>query len=116
MVWDPDDTCGVNVAFTVVGGKWKPTIIWLLSQGPLRFAALRRETGGISEKVLAEQLRELQRDGIVRRTAGDGFPLHVEYSLTESGVALNDALEPVAAWGDESRDQLRRKRAEVTAG
>lgn len=106
-MWDPEEACGVNVAAAVFGGKWKPTIIWLLSQGRLRFAALRRAAGDISEKVLAEQLRELQRDGIVHRDAGKGFPLYVEYSLTKRGIALNEALEPVAAWGDENLEHLR---------
>lgn len=97
---DPDETCGVNVAFAVVGSKWKPTILWLLGQGPRRFGALRREIGPVSEKVLAAQLRELQRDGVVSRREQPGFPLHVEYSLTEHGRALDAALEPLADWGD----------------
>ena len=105
-----DDTCGVNVAFDVVGSKWKPTIVWLLSRGPARFASLRRDVGGISEKVLAAQLRELQRDGIVDRAESPGFPLHVEYSLTEVGHRLNDALDPVATWGEENVERLRTSR------
>lgn len=107
-----DDTCGVNIAFDVVGSKWKPTIVWLLSRGPARFASLRRDVGGISEKVLAAQLRELQRDGIVCRAELPGFPLHVEYSLTDMGHRLNDALEPVATWGDENAEHLRTARGQ----
>ncbi|MFX4272110.1 winged helix-turn-helix transcriptional regulator [Propionibacteriaceae bacterium Y1685] len=95
--------CGVNVAMAVFGSKWKPTILWLLGSEPLRFAELRRRVGGISEKVLTQQLGELQRDGVVRRTQRDGFPLHVEYALTARGQALDRALTPVAQWGDEHR-------------
>ncbi|MDV3222239.1 helix-turn-helix domain-containing protein [Intrasporangium sp.] len=101
-----DETCGVNIAFSVVGSKWKPTIVWVLSQGARRFAELRREVGPVSEKVLASQLRELQRDGIVSRAERGGFPLHVEYSLTERGVALNEALEPVAEWAHRHGEHL----------
>ena len=110
---DPDETCGVTIAFAVVGSKWKPTIVWLLSQRPHRFAELRRETGPISEKVLAQQLRELQQDGIVSRHERAGFPLHVEYSLTDRGVALNDALDPVAAWAHQHGEHLHRARSEA---
>ncbi len=95
--------CGVNVAMAVFGSKWKPTIIWLLGECPVRFAELRRRLGEISEKVLAQQLRELVADGIVARTERDGFPRHVEYGLTPRGQALDDALAPVAHWGDEHR-------------
>lgn len=113
-MWDPDETCGVNIAFAVVGSKWKPTILWLLSDGPRRFGALRREIGTVSEKVLTAQLRELQRDGVVSRREQQGFPLHVEYALTERGRALNDALEPVADWAHAHLDHLRRARADAS--
>lgn len=102
------ETCGVNLAFSVVSSKWKPTILWLLSSGPRRFAALRRDIGEISEKVLAQQLRELQRDGIVRRDERGGFPLHVEYRLTPAGVALDEALDPLDSW---AREHLGRRGA-----
>lgn len=112
---DLDETCGVNIAFAVFGSKWKPTIIWQLAQGPRRFAELRRDVGAISEKVLAEQLRELQRDGVVDRHEHAGFPLHVEYTLTTRGAALDQALERVADWGDQNREHLRQAWGETTA-
>ena len=92
--------CGVNVVFDLVGSKWKPTILWRLSEGDRRFAELRRSIGPISEKVLAEQLRELTRDGLVVRTAGVGFPLRVDYGLSKDGEELNALLDPIAEWGD----------------
>lgn len=116
MIWDPDETCGVNIAFAVVGSKWKPTLLWLLSDGPRRFAELRRGVGPISEKVLAEQLRELQRDGVVHRRERPGFPLHVEYSLTERGADLERALDAVAAWGHANQEHLRAARGHRRSG
>ena len=95
-----DQQCGVNVVFDLVGSKWKPTILWRLDQGDHRFAELRRAVGGVSEKVLTDQLRELEHDGLVIRTAGDGFPLRVDYRLSEQGAELNALLDPLAAWGD----------------
>lgn len=97
-----DDTqeCGVNVVFGLIGSKWKPTILWRLAEGDHRFGELKRTVGAISEKVLAEQLRELARDGLVARTASDGFPLRVDYRLTAEGAELNELLDPLADWGD----------------
>lgn len=96
----PYPECGVNVVMGLIGSKWKPTILWQLSEGVHRFAELRRAIEGISEKVLTAQLRELERDGLVVRDAHDGFPLRVDYRLSEAGVELNDLLDPVALWGE----------------
>ncbi|WP_230621085.1 MULTISPECIES: winged helix-turn-helix transcriptional regulator [Nocardiaceae] len=92
--------CGVNVVFGLIGSKWKPTILWRLAEGDRRFAELRTQIGGISEKVLADQLRELVRDGLVVRTAADGFPLRVDYRLSTDGSELNSLLDPLSEWGD----------------
>jgi DNA-binding HxlR family transcriptional regulator len=99
----PDKTyeCGLDAAVDVVGGKWKPMVLWALSVAPRRFGALRRELPGVSEKVLTQQLRELERDGIVTRTVHDQVPPKVEYSLTPLGVELDRALEPLGRWGEE---------------
>lgn len=106
--------CGVNVAFDVVGSKWKPTILWRLSEGDRRFAELRRSVGGISEKVLASQLRELERDGLVIRTAHDGFPLRVDYALSDRGVELNEALDAVGDWGERHGPSIFAARASAS--
>ncbi|HZF89713.1 helix-turn-helix domain-containing protein [Streptomyces sp.] len=92
-------TCGVDAAMDVIGGKWKVLILWELSLRPYRFGELRRALAGITEKVLAAHLRELEADGIVHRREYDEVPPRVEYSLTPRGVALNEALEPLGAWG-----------------
>ncbi|MEU4149176.1 MULTISPECIES: winged helix-turn-helix transcriptional regulator [unclassified Streptomyces] len=106
--------CGLDAAMEVISGKWKVLILWALRHQPHRFGALKRLVPGVSEKVLIQQLRELEADGIVLRTTFDQAPLRVEYSLTPTGVALNEALEPLGAWG---REHLapREEREPVTA-
>lgn len=91
--------CGLGPALKVIAGKWKPTIIWQLHSRPLRFGALRRGVVGISEKVLAEQLRELELAGVVRREDFGEVPPKVEYSLTPAGAELNEAVHALADWG-----------------
>ncbi|MFI9149532.1 winged helix-turn-helix transcriptional regulator [Streptomyces sp. NPDC053367] len=91
--------CGTDAAMDVIGGKWKVLILWALHVRPHRFGELRRELPGVTEKVLAAQLRELEADGIVHREEYDEVPPRVEYSLTRRGESLNTALEPLAEWG-----------------
>ncbi|WP_129790684.1 helix-turn-helix domain-containing protein [Sphingosinicella sp. CPCC 101087] len=91
--------CGLDAALGVIGGKWKSTIVWELHLRPGRFGELRRRVPGISEKVLYEQLRQLEADGVIRREAFDEVPLRVEYSLTSAGASLNRAVHALAEWG-----------------
>ncbi|MFC8781195.1 winged helix-turn-helix transcriptional regulator [Streptomyces nigra] len=94
--------CGIDTAMEVIGGKWKVLILWALHQHPgRRFGELRRLLPGVTEKVLASHLREMEADGVVRRVSYDEVPPRVEYSLTEDGARLNDALQPLADWGRE---------------
>lgn len=99
-------TCGLDAAMDVVGGKWKALILWALNERTHRFGELKRAVPGVSEKMLAQQLRELEVDGIVHRAVYDEVPPRVEYSLTEVGVALNAALLPLGDWGEERLTQL----------
>jgi DNA-binding HxlR family transcriptional regulator len=91
--------CGLEAALDVVGGKWKPIVLWQLSPGARRFGELRRLVVGISEKMLIQQLREMEADGIVRREVFPEAPPRVEYSITEFGIELDNALIPLARWG-----------------
>jgi DNA-binding HxlR family transcriptional regulator len=93
-------TCGLDAAVDVIGGKWKPLILWALHADTLRFGQLRREVPGISEKMLIQQLREMEGDGIVHREVFREVPPKVEYSLTELGQSLNTALLPLSEWGE----------------
>jgi DNA-binding HxlR family transcriptional regulator len=97
-------SCGLEAALDVAGGKWKILILWHLGE-PRRFGQLRREVAGISEKVLIQQLREMETDGIVKRKAFNEIPPRVEYSLTPFGLSLKEALKPLLEWG-----QLHMKR------
>ncbi|MFF2039516.1 winged helix-turn-helix transcriptional regulator [Kitasatospora sp. NPDC058170] len=95
--------CGIDAAMDVIGGKWKVLILWALDErGSCRFGELRRLVPGITEKVLAAHLRELEADGVVHREAYEEVPPRVEYSLTEAGARLNAALAPLGAWGREN--------------
>ncbi len=91
--------CGVGAAVDVIEGKWKTFILWVLAERPRRFGETRRLVPGISEKVLTQQLRELEADGVVQREVHDEVPPKVEYSLTAKGVLLHEALELLDAWG-----------------
>ncbi|MFI6420291.1 winged helix-turn-helix transcriptional regulator [Streptomyces sp. NPDC050842] len=103
---DDGHVCGIDTSMEVIGGKWKVLILWALHQRPRsRFGELRRLVPGITEKVLASHLREMEADGIVDRVSYDEVPPRVEYDLTKDGMRLNDALEPLAAWG---RERLER--------
>lgn len=96
---DELQACGLTAALNVISGKWKPTIIWQLHARPLRFGELRRRLPGISEKILSEQLKQLQLNGIVHRAEFDELQLRVEYSLTAPGLLLNQAVHALAEWG-----------------
>jgi DNA-binding HxlR family transcriptional regulator len=91
--------CPVEATIDVIGGKWKALILWWLQQRTWRFAELRRQIPGITEKMLAQQLRELEADGIVNRRVHPTVPPKVEYSLTEYGRSLKRALREICDWG-----------------
>jgi len=92
-------SCPVQATINVLSGKWKVQAVWRLSFGPLRFAELRDLLRGVSEKVLAAQLRELEKDGIVNRAAVPSSPPKVTYSLSPSGQTLIPLLEGLCDWG-----------------
>jgi DNA-binding HxlR family transcriptional regulator len=100
-------TCGLDAAIDVMGGKWKVLILWALESGePVRFGQVRREVPGISERILAMQLRELEKSGLVRREVYHQVPPRVEYSLTELGKSLVSALVPLGEWGEEHMTKI----------
>jgi DNA-binding HxlR family transcriptional regulator len=97
---------GLDASIDVVGGKWKVLILWTLGSGAKRFGELRRSLPGVSEKVLVQHLRELERDEVVHREAHSTVPPKVEYSLTGAGATLIGALRPLGAWGCEHKTRL----------
>ncbi len=92
--------CPITNAMTMVGGKWKPIIIFVLSSGKLRFGKITFLIPIISRKVLTQQLRELERDGIVTRTVYPEIPPRVEYELTEKGEELMPVYQMLADWSE----------------
>jgi DNA-binding HxlR family transcriptional regulator len=92
-------TCGLDAALVVLGGKWKPLILFHLAHGTRRYGELRRAIGHVSDKVLIQQLKELQADGIIDRLDYGEIPPKVEYSLTAFGRTLGKALAPLCEWG-----------------
>ncbi|KPC84213.1 MULTISPECIES: winged helix-turn-helix transcriptional regulator [Streptomyces] len=102
--------CGIDAGLDVVSGKWKGLILWELDAHRVRrFAELRRGLPGVSEKMLTQHLREMEQDGLVEREVYAEVPPRVEYSLTEHGRTLNQALGPLGAWGV---DRIRREGSE----
>lgn len=95
--------CPVELAIRIIGGKWKPVIIWHLREEKKRFGELKKEIKGITVKMLAQQLRELEQDGLVSRKMYYEVPPRVEYSLTELARELEPALNELAAWGKKYR-------------
>ena len=103
--------CGLDAALDVVGGKWKPIVLWQLVPGPRRFGELRRLVTGISEKMLIQQLREMEADGVVSRKDFREVPPRVEYSLTPLGVTLTEALRPLCDWGSMHVKRIEARKA-----
>lgn len=96
---EPAFTCGLDATLKVIAGKWKPLILYFLGQGPSRYGELKRAMRGVSDKVLIQQLKELEADSIVVRTDYKEVPPRVDYALTPLGRSLAKALEPLCAWG-----------------
>ena len=96
---NPVTGCPLTAALAAIGGKWKLIIIYWLAESPKHFAALKREMSSISQKVLTQQLRELESDGIVKRTPTGPIPAPVEYSLTEYGLSVLPLVEGARSWG-----------------
>ena len=105
-----DYDCPVEATLDVIGGKWKVVILYHLTHdGTHRFAVLRRKIPGVSERMLTQQLRELEDDGIVHREVYPEVPPKVEYSLTEYGKSLRPITEVMCEWGQRHMRRIRVK-------
>lgn len=95
----PKTGCPAEGTLRVVGGRWKIPIVWhLAAAGTLRFSQLRRQLSGCTQKMLIQQLREMERDGIVSRRVYRQVPPKVEYSLTSTGQSLRPVVEAMCRW------------------
>jgi DNA-binding HxlR family transcriptional regulator len=110
--------CPVRDVLDRVGDKWSALIVRELAGGPLRFGMLRRAIEDISQRMLTETLRHLQRDGFVSRTVIPSTPPQVEYALTEMGQSLQGALGGLALWSAQHHNAIRAARVafDDTAG
>jgi DNA-binding HxlR family transcriptional regulator len=93
--------CPVTTAMTLIGGRWKTIILYHLSDHTRRFGEIAARIPSISRKVLSEQLKELEADGLINRQQFKEIPPRVEYSLTELGQSVRPILKDMATWGQE---------------
>ena len=91
--------CPVTATLGIIGGKWKPVILYYLEPGTRRFGEIAVRIPSISRKVLTEQLKELERDGLISRKQYKEIPPRVEYSLTDLGSSLSAIFDEMAIWG-----------------
>ncbi|MEE7567135.1 helix-turn-helix transcriptional regulator, partial [Xanthomonas sp. Kuri4-3] len=98
--------CAVEVTLAVIGGVWKPLILFHLLRGELRFMQLQRRVAHASARMLTLQLRELERDGVIVRTVHAQVPPRVEYALTPFGRTLEPVLLLLRAWGEQHRARV----------
>ena len=104
--------CCIRSVLSNVTGKWRMIIILALEDGPRRFGDLKRCIGDVTQSVLTENLRGLQRDGYLMRTVEPGPPVAVTYELTPLGRSLLEVLKPLVFWSHEQMDDVRKFRME----
>jgi DNA-binding HxlR family transcriptional regulator len=98
--------CPADQALELIGGKWKPMLLWRLSSSPQRHSQLRRALPGVSQRMLTLHLREMERDGLITRTVFEQMPPHVEYALTPAARRMLPLLEAFGAWWLDAHAQL----------
>jgi DNA-binding HxlR family transcriptional regulator len=99
--------CPVETTLLLIGDKWKVLILRDLIDGTKRFGELKKSIGSISQKVLTQQLREMEEDGLVGRKVYAEVPPRVEYSLTEDGMSLKPVLDSMWAWGKQYKWKIK---------
>ncbi|MDX2127934.1 MAG: helix-turn-helix domain-containing protein [Chloroherpetonaceae bacterium] len=107
-----DGLCPVDVTMEVIGGKWKLKILYHLKSGVKRFGELKRQISGITQKMLTQQLRELESDKVIERKVYAEVPPKVEYTLTKLGQSLSPVVHEMAKWGKEKTKQIEKIRSE----
>ena len=96
-----NDKCPVTYCMSIIGGKWKPIILFLIGKGANRFRVLQRGIEGISKQMLTKQLRELEADGILDRVIYAEIPPRVEYFITDMGQSLFPIISSMKVWGEQ---------------
>ncbi len=121
-IWRPGDDkqcmarlAGIGDALYAIGGKWKLRIIVALNEGVSRFNELQRTITGISSKVLAAELKELELNGFVKKNIIAQTPVVIEYELTDYALTLEQVLDALSDWGTKHRDKIRQDLKEDSA-
>ena len=109
--WDTREDCEVRQILDRVADKWSLLVIALLERRTLRFTELRHKIDGISQRMLTVTLRQLERDGLVRRTVYPVVPPKVEYALTELGCTLHETIKSLVTWTEEHQEEVAAARA-----
>lgn len=107
-----DSTLFVQTTLKVLGGKWKLLILWHLKDGGRRYSELNRLMPEISEKMLIQQLKELEKDTIISRKTLSAMPPKVEYAFTDYGKTLIPVFQPLCEWGQEHLKQMNPDRSD----
>ncbi|MCX7920786.1 MAG: helix-turn-helix transcriptional regulator [Clostridia bacterium] len=94
-------SCSLELVLDIIGGRWKVLILWHLNQGTMRFGELKKVLSGITQKMLTQQLRELEQAQIIERKVYAQVPPKVEYSSTQYGKSLQPILHMMCDWGNE---------------
>ncbi len=105
-----ENRCPVRDVLDCIGDRWSLLALLALSGGTLRFTELKRAIGDISQRMLAQTLRALERDGYVSREVFPTIPPKVEYTLTDLGESLLARVKPLIRWADENHERVRRAR------
>jgi DNA-binding HxlR family transcriptional regulator len=92
--------CAVEATLSLIDGKWKGVILYHLLEGTLRFGELRRRMPNVTQRMLTNQLRELEEDGLIARKIYAQVPPRVDYSMTERGRSLQPVITALKSWGD----------------
>ena len=107
--------CPIRNVLANLNGKWQPLILLALEDGPLRFNQMKRTIGDVTQRVLTENLRTLERDGYVTRTVQTTSPIRVDYALTELGQSLLGVLKPTVFWAADAYPAVKASRAAYDA-
>ncbi|QEY32681.1 transcriptional regulator [Synechococcus sp. RSCCF101] len=95
------EPCPIERGMRLIGGKWKGSILWHLQSGPMRFNSLARQLGGASKKMVAQRLRDMEREGLVTRRVEATRPVAVSYAITPLGSSALDVLDRLRQWAEE---------------
>ncbi len=107
--------CPIRNVLANVIGKWQPLILLSLEDGPLRFSAIKRAIGDITQRVQTQNLRALERDGYLTRTVAPGPPVAVTYALTPLGQSLVGVVKPMVEWAARHQGEIGQARARYDA-